>query len=416
MNASKRILVAAGAAWLLAASLARAEFTPIAAWDRQLFPSYVIATASCRQAPLPADAMPAERLLAERTLGEPAGLLGVVVKSPAAGTPVRVTLECPEFWEPSTFVGTLPEAGTTYRIQPKIRYHFDRLAQCVQAAPASVRYRVALGDAPEEEQIVTLTVRSVNDCPIAVGRGDDELDVSFTFAAYVNEQHPFVEKLLGEALEFEVVDAFTGYQTGDDDEVLRQVYSLWDLLAARELSYSDVATSAVESEFLAGQHVRLLEETVNNGQANCVDGSVLMVSLLRRIGIDAFLVLEPRHCYVGFYADAAHRRRFALETTLLGEELTADDVKVSSYVERAIETDLRDEASYYDFAEALHKATAKFEKSAPKFADPSRPEYRLVDVAAARRDGVLPIPFLGKEQFVDYDFTDYYKSLEAENQ
>src|SRR6476620_6459160 len=67
-------------------SAAYAEFTTIAGWDRQLFPSYAAATATLRTD---------EDAEADETeLGDPRGLLGVVIDSPADDATVKVTIEC----------------------------------------------------------------------------------------------------------------------------------------------------------------------------------------------------------------------------------------------------------------------------------------------------------------------------------
>ena len=52
------------------------------------------------------------------------------------------------------------------------------------------------------------------------------------------------------------------------------------------------------------QRVRFLAETWDDRSANCVDGSVLIASVLQRIGLRSFLVLVPGHAFVGFYTDA----------------------------------------------------------------------------------------------------------------
>jgi hypothetical protein len=44
--------------------------------------------------------------------------------------------------------------------------------------------------------------------------GKSVTDVRFMFAAYVNEQHPFVETVLREALDEGIVDSFSGDITG----------------------------------------------------------------------------------------------------------------------------------------------------------------------------------------------------------
>src|SRR5262249_8832334 len=160
-------------------------------WERQLFPSYIIATASMQvSATAPAD-----------TLGDPRGLLGVSVVAPKDGTPVKVIIQCDEIMQASEFSGVLPKKGETYKVFPKIKFRFRDLAKIDQATPATVSFRVKVGSEAENEQTVTLMLRSINDCPFIVADGKETVDISFTFAAYVNEQHPFVDKLLREALD-----------------------------------------------------------------------------------------------------------------------------------------------------------------------------------------------------------------------
>ncbi len=189
--------------------------------------------------------------------------------------------------------------------------------------------------------------------------GESVVDVAFTFAAYVNEQHPFVDKLLREALDIGVVDKFTGYQSNDPEEVIRQVYALWDLFVARDVRYSSITATSSNSDQLACQHVRLLEDSINNQQANCVDGSVLLYrSMLRKIGIDAFLVLEPGHCYAGFYLDRDHKGAIGIDSVLVGESLDEPE-EVLELLDSAIDESARDESSWPSFVKSCEIATDK---------------------------------------------------------
>lgn len=382
---------------------ASADFKPIAGFGEQLFPSYIISTASVKVDP---SEVPTNRL------GDPRGLLGVQVVSPKANTTVTVTVECKEFLETSTFSGKLASEGETYTITPKVKYNYDRLAKCDQATPASITFRVKLGDS-EEEETHTCMVRSINDCPFAYQDGDQVIDISYTFAAYVNEQHPFVDKLLREALDEGVVKRFTGYQSGKPEEVILQAYALWDILVARDIRYSSITATAVESDAVASQHVRLIEDSVNNSQANCVDGSVLLVSMLRKIGIDAFLVITPDHCYAGFYTDPKRENCFGLETTLLGEAVDLEDGDLPELFSEAIEGDLRGEQSFRSFIVATKVATIALAK-AVQTSDANETavaadedgevrdaeEVKIIDIAQARKEGILPIGFQNKEGFV----------------
>ncbi len=91
---------------------------------------------------------------------------------------------------------------------------------------------------------------------------------------------------------------------------------------------------------MASQHVRLIEDSVNNSQANCVDGSVLWASLMQRIGIDSFLVMEPTHCYAGFFTDPEHENAYAIETTMLGADLSEEDYEAAPIIEEAVSEEI----------------------------------------------------------------------------
>ncbi len=183
-------------------SNARADFTPIVGWDQQLFPAFIVATAGIKTSAN--DANPNQ-------LGDPNGLLGVEVTAPFDNAPIEVTVIGEEYFETSVFSGKLANKGTTYTIFPKVRYRYQKLNQCQQATHATVSFRVKLGDQAAEEASTTMTVRPIHDCPLKIVVNDEVIDVSFTFATFVNEQHPFVDKLLRETLDIGVVDSFIGY-------------------------------------------------------------------------------------------------------------------------------------------------------------------------------------------------------------
>lgn len=381
-------------------------FTPLVGWDKQCFPSFIIGTA----------AMKLEGITAPTdSLGDPNGLLGISLAAPADNTEIDVTIECPPFAAASRFVGKLPKSGTTYSVYPKMNYDYNALSQCTQVTPVNVVFRVQLNAEPILEKTVTMIVRPVNDCPLKIRVGDQVFDRSFTFATYVNEQHPFTDRLLREALDIGVVDQFDGYQGKSEEAVLRQVYAIWDLLVARDVRYSSITTTSSDSEHILSQNVRLLEDTINNQQANCVDGSVLLVSLLRKIDIESFLVLVPGHCYVGFYLDPEHTKVMAIETTLLGSEVETPET-VSELLESAVEEDLRDEYSWASYVQALETGTQHWLESQEKFNDADQIDYRVIDVAAARKLGVLPMPFRSGADFLAFDHSENSRYAEMSDE
>jgi hypothetical protein len=424
-----------GAGSVGAAAVRAEEFTPIIGWDQQLFPSYIISSSTLRMPPPqsvepPADTSPegtsdvdveseAETEAdesgeetakpapspVENILGDVRGLLGVALTSPEADCPVTVTVSCDEILEPSTFRGELESEGAAYVILPQIRYRFSRLGQIHQATPMSITFTVTLGDSAPVEQTSTVLVRPIHDCPFLLVSGDKVVNISRTYAAYVNEQHPFLDKLLREALTIGIVDSFKGYQGGDDASVIRQVYALWDAMAARDVRYSSITASSSTASTVASQHVRLIEESINNSQANCVDGSVLMASLLRKIGIESFLMLTPTHCYMGFYLDRTRERSLLLETTAIGTSEDLNGIPIPDDLSAAVDESLRDEYSWPRFVAATLLANKAFAEDQEKFRSPDQPEYEQIVIADARRMGVLPIPFSGQESFVENIFT-----------
>src|SRR5688500_13434 len=86
----------------MAAGSARAEFETETGWNDQLFPSFIIATATIR---LPEDAL--EEHDDEEVLGDSQGLLGVTLEAAEDETPVKVTVSCDAIMQPSVFTGTL---------------------------------------------------------------------------------------------------------------------------------------------------------------------------------------------------------------------------------------------------------------------------------------------------------------------
>ena len=305
-----------GLSTLLCPHDATAEFTTVAGWDRHLFPSFVIATATVQT-------NAEEQAKAEKagTLGDTDGLFGVTAKAPADKTTAKVTITCDAVMEPSACTVVLPKKGKEYTICPHIKYKYAALVRNKQSVPAAMTFCLELEGRKPEEQNVTITLRSINDCPRALDDGNDNTaDIHFTFAAYVNEVHPLVDHITKEALQSGIVESFSGYMETGHKEVLQQVFALWYVLNKRGVRYSDASTTVAESNSIASQHVRLIEDSLHNAQANCVDGSVLFASLLRKIGLEPFLVLVPEHCYVGFYLDKDEKNPIALETTLLGSK------------------------------------------------------------------------------------------------
>ncbi len=192
------------------------------------------------------------------------------------------------------------------------------------------------------------------------------------FAAFVDEDHPLSRRVLNQARKNGIVDGFDGYAVRDPEHVYRQAFALWHELQQRGIRYSPITRSVAIKDRVLSQRVRRLEESWENAQANCVDGSVLFASLLRRAGLNPSLVLVPGHMFVAFDLDARGRERAYLDTTLLGTQPGARS----------------EAASLATFQAAVARGLAQYQQARTKFDDEREPEYQIIDIEAARRLGV----------------------------
>ena len=204
-------------------------------------------------------------------------------------------------------------------LNPELPWNFDLLRRTTQMQPQSFVATLLIDGRQAAEATVLCTVHSVNEAVsrIFIASSGQWQDTSVCFAAFVNEDHPWINSVLQEAIAAGSVRAFTGYQNGPQ-AVLQQAQAIWDALAARGLSYVNVATDSGTSPQVSTQYVRFLDQSVHDQGANCVDASVLFASILRRIGLRPVLLFRPGHCFTAFYDSADATHLVAFETTMLG--------------------------------------------------------------------------------------------------
>lgn len=307
---------------------ATAEWQPVVDMGEEIFPSFIVASATMKESPFDAANDSPNRL------GDKRGVVGVEVVNPAPNSKLRVELGENEIMRPSVFETELSAAGETYRVYPQTNYRFDALQKIKQTTPLSITISVSLNGTSLGQKAKTVRIASINDCPFAAmlkGNGDnaDALRMDWMFAAYVNENHPISDELRKEALKTGIVPAFMGYQ-GDTEAVYKQVFAIWYVLQRRGVRYSNITTTPGSSKAVYSQYVRFIDQSINNSQANCVDGSVLFASILRQIGIEPILVLVPGHMFMGFYVDPEGRQADFLETTMIGQVPSSENVPKES--------------------------------------------------------------------------------------
>jgi hypothetical protein len=326
--------------------------------------------------------------------GDENGWLAVDLTGLPKNAMVEVTIAIDGFLKPSTWrgrVSKITKAGEA-RIFPKAIWDYDALLKVRQQRPVNVVFKATVnGDAiPEDNE--TYVMRSLNDCMFYVlwdEDGEDFDDFSWLFAAYVNENHPEVDMILKEALDSGLVSDFDGYQSKDPMQVMMQVFAVWNALQRRGIKYSDVSKT-LPSKYVVSQTVRFLDDSTRATQANCVDGSVLMASVLSKIGITSYLVMIPGHCFLAFdLGKGDNDKRIGLETTLLGSNESKPVEEIAHLSRKAKIAEFKD--SYKTFGTAVKVGNANLKKYAAKFESEENPDVQLISIPDARDFGITPI-------------------------
>ena len=283
---------------------------PIVDWDNHIFPAYLLSMSAISQSNFSPD---------PDYIGDPVSVLGIMIVSPGNNAKVHISIDATKYSRPVDVEYTLPVQGVQYSVYPKVSWDYDLLRGLKQSTPLDFTYRVTVNGKTFPPEYVTTTLRSINDCPLYVSDYHGEMqDLKYLFAAYVNEENPLVDQMLGEALKLKTVNEFMGYQ-GKPEDVVMQVYAIWRLLQEKGIKYSSITASAhTTDQKVFSQRIRTFEDAMNTRQANCVDGTVVFASFLRAISIHPMLVTIPGHCFLGFYLDEEKTKPLFLETTMLG--------------------------------------------------------------------------------------------------
>lgn len=293
-------------------------------------------------------------------LGDPWGLVGIKFRNSVAGTRVTMRVTVDEIAEPTDAEFTLPEVGD-YALYPRLRYRFDRLRNVAQPMPVNISWTVSVDGQPATTQTGVARVRSVQDAPLFVQTERGAENMSWVFAGFVTEDAPWLDALLKEAFQGAAIGAI-GYQR-DEAAVHQQVAVVYEYLRKRGFRYSSITATSGASSRVASQIVRFPSDSVRTSQANCIDGTVLMASILRKIGVEPIIVMGPGHAMLGYYPQADPKQGFVVvETTMLESAGFVDAVRAGM-------------ATYKGWQE----------KSS------NHPMFKRVPVAEARRAGVMPI-------------------------
>lgn len=366
-------------------------------FENVLYPSMLLALANC-----------------DEGLDRP--MFQLSVTAPTNNAVLRIVTD-------STFINyvsftqeTLPKKGTRYTFEPVIKWKYEMLYKLRQQGHVVLTFSCFINDEQVDVKNIRLNFRPVNECLMSqVGVDGKYHDYRWLFAAYVNEDHPKIDGILGEILSQGIVSTFDGSRT--EKKVENQMRAIWYYALNRGMAYSSITCTSNGSRKSNSQYIRFFDDVYNNRQANCIDACVFFSSIMRKIGLYPLIIVEPCHAYLGYYTDKSKKKIALLETTITGwvnfPELEnhydsfsglLDDPyykKISKYLtdtqretyesqgmplvdlKKAIANNLFDRASEYQ--------KENYNNSKIHFANSLHSTYRILDIEELRKH-VSPIP------------------------
>lgn len=144
-----------------------AEWETVLDFDSQIFPSYIISTATMK--PDPTD----EEENDSTVLGDQFGIIGIAITVPEDNTKVKVTVKKNKLMDASVWEGEIPKAGEQFFISPQIAYDYDALRKVRQQAPLNISLEVEIDGKPAGSKSATAMIHSINDCPFGVAHSEE---------------------------------------------------------------------------------------------------------------------------------------------------------------------------------------------------------------------------------------------------
>jgi hypothetical protein len=280
------------------------SWEPVNYFDGQLFPSAIISMATYRG-----------ELKGElEAISRP---IGFRIISNNAYIPLRWEIESVDkrYFDKIDGNFMYEQPGREVYLMPEIPWNYEMLAKTNTSSPLNIYFRLYDEQGKKVEKLVPLFLRSVNDCIYYY----KDINMQFMFSAFVQEEHPEIDKILREALNTKMINRWVGYQNSGK-EVDLQLAAIWRVLHDRGFAYSSITGTTGDQGNVHSQAVRTFDNSLKTSQANCVDGTVVFASILKKIGIDPIMVLVPGHCFLGYYTDDKKTNFKFLETTMLSRE------------------------------------------------------------------------------------------------
>jgi hypothetical protein len=136
--------------------------------------------------------------------------------------------------------------------------------------------------------------------------------------AFVTPNEPTIMEFLRKVAARHPQKQLHGYQP--DRDVEAQVRAIFEALKAdADVTYVNSTVNFNPEQSARTQRVRLPRQSLQERQANCIDGALLFASLLEAVSLNPALVIVPGHVLVGWETSKGNNQWAYLETTKIGD-------------------------------------------------------------------------------------------------
>lgn len=337
------------------------NWSPVVKFENQVFPSFVIGWATYKG-------------VKEEDMGSS---LGFNINTSLSNVVLKWELESTDknYFNIDSGYINCDEIRSTQLFMPKVAWNYKTLTKHQTSAPLNVYFRLIDPNTGNKvEKLVNINLRSINDCMTRYSGKN----YYYLFVSYVNEDHPEIDKILKQMLNTKMINAVLGYQWGPA-YVDIQVAALWRVLHDRGFQYSSITDNSGynDAQGLFSQTVRTFDNSLKTNQANCVDGTVVFASILKRIGLRPIMVTVPGHCFLGYYtSDTTTTDIHFLETTMLSDNTYLSNPKASvlkykdvltRLIPKGVQLSELNKAYYLAFLNAQVAGTDKYKSSMEKY-------------------------------------------------
>ncbi len=244
-------------------------------------------------------------------------LFTVSLTSPKNNSVVRIVVDSTMLNYVSIMQESLPKKGQRYTFTPVIKWKFDNLYRLRSPGFLDLTFTCFVNDEEVDVKTIRLNYRSINECLLSlIGKNGRYRDYRWLFTAFVNEDHPKIDNILSEILEQGIVSVFDGDRT--EKKVETQMRAIWYYALHRGITYSTISCTSNKASRANSQYIRFFDDVYNNRQANCIDACVFFSSIMRRVGLQPIIFVEPCHAFLGYYTDKSRKKIATLETTITG--------------------------------------------------------------------------------------------------